>query len=167
MGVPTFVRSFSVFYDHISSHRQFWNIWKQWIQDVQRPCDFEPKGLKTARNVLKKVLIAIWEQDAAGSSPVTSKNSRGAIAPLFAFIKRTCFGARRTRMRCRWQMKHSSEGEARRARSGSELRDRSASVSCRFESCHFEKSTRERAFLLFTNIVLSGTIYDVDIHFPR
>lgn len=57
--------------DHITDHLPFRSTWNICKEECRRALFSEWKGLKKAYISGKYLSISLWEQDAAGSSPVT------------------------------------------------------------------------------------------------
>ena len=67
--------------DHTFDHLRRWTTWKQCLQEHPKAPILDSKAPKSLVNQAKNRLFSVWEQDAAGSSPVTSTK----IANLTAF----------------------------------------------------------------------------------
>ena len=67
----TSARSGGVLFDHNSDHRRLRTTRNQWKIKVTKASFPEQKGLKTTQKHRKKRLLSLWDQDAAGSNPVT------------------------------------------------------------------------------------------------
>ena len=75
-GYNTSARSGGVLFDHNSDHRRLRSTRNQWRQKVPKAFFPEQKGSKTTQKHRKKRILSLWDQDRAGSIPVTPMKSR-------------------------------------------------------------------------------------------
>ena len=62
--------------DHSFDHLQVWTTWELWTLRHEKARFSDKKAPKTTQNEAKDGYCFIWEQDAAGSSPVTSTKTQ-------------------------------------------------------------------------------------------
>ena len=67
----TSARSGGVLFDHNSDHRRLRSTRNQWRIKVTKASFPEQKGSKTTQKHRKKRILSLWDQDGAGSIPVT------------------------------------------------------------------------------------------------
>ena len=63
--------------DHNLDHLQVWTTWELWTLRHEKARVSDEKARKSTQNEAKNRCRAVWELDAAGSSPVTSTKNRG------------------------------------------------------------------------------------------
>ena len=75
--------------DHNLDHLQVWTTWELWTLWHEKARFSDEKARKSTQNEAKNWCRAVWELDAAGSSPVTSTKTqnRGVFPPFCVLIK--------------------------------------------------------------------------------
>ena len=63
--------------DHNLDHLQVWTTWELWTLWHEKARFSDEKTRKSTQNEAKYQCFCVWEQDAAGASPVTSTKIRG------------------------------------------------------------------------------------------
>ena len=76
--------------DHSFDHLQVWTTWELWTLRHEKARISDKKAPKTTQNEAKDWYCFLWDQDVAGSSPVTSTKQKRTLflgVSVFVFIK--------------------------------------------------------------------------------
>ena len=73
--------------DHITDHLPFRSTRKQWTGERRRVRFYEQKGAEKAVFSGKCLHRFVWDQDAAGSSPVASTKEKEPVEALFSLSR--------------------------------------------------------------------------------